>query len=122
MRARPPIAPQRSAVLADRARQMRHALTPSEARLWSALSGRKLGVQFRRQVPLAGRFIADFLAPAARLIVEVDGGYHAERRTADTRRDRVLARFGYRVLRLDAALVVQNFPAAVALIRDALAQ
>jgi hypothetical protein len=27
------------------------ALTVSEARLWAPLSGRKLGVQFRRQVP-----------------------------------------------------------------------
>jgi Protein of unknown function (DUF559) len=35
-------------------------------------------VVFRWQVPLLGRFIADFLAPAERLVIEVDGGHHAE--------------------------------------------
>jgi very-short-patch-repair endonuclease len=33
-----------------------------------------VGVERRRQVVI-GRFIADFVAPSARLIVEVDGGY-----------------------------------------------
>jgi very-short-patch-repair endonuclease len=64
----------------------RQVLTPSEARLWSALSARKLGVQFRRQVPLAGRYIVDFCAPSVRLVVEVDGAGHALRRRADARR------------------------------------
>ncbi len=58
-----------SAIVQQHARQMRFALTPSEAALWAQLSGRKLGVQFRRQVVVGGRFIADFLAPSARLIV-----------------------------------------------------
>ena len=65
--------------LEERARIMRCAPTPSEAALWRLLSARKLDVSFRRQVVVAGRFIADFAAPAARLIVEVDGGYHAHR-------------------------------------------
>jgi very-short-patch-repair endonuclease len=30
----------------------RRAMAESEARLWEALRGRRLGVQFRRQVPL----------------------------------------------------------------------
>lgn len=62
----------------------------TETILWQALSGSKLGVAFRRQVPI-GRYIADFLAPACRLVVEVDGGYHATpaRLRADARRDRL---------------------------------
>jgi very-short-patch-repair endonuclease len=98
----------------------RRALTASEARLWSALSARRLGVQFRRQVPLAGRFIVDFAAPSAGLIVEVDGVGHAHRRGADKRRDRALTALGWRVLRLDAALVISDLPAAVALVQQAL--
>jgi very-short-patch-repair endonuclease len=50
-----------------------------------------------------GRFIADFAAPTARLVVEVDGEYPSRRRTADARRDRVLRRLGYRVLRFEAS-------------------
>ena len=94
--------------------------TPSEARLWQALRSRKLGVQFRRQVPLCGRYIADFLAPAAKLVIEVDGSSHTARRSADARRDRVLASQGYRTLRLPASLVTADLELAVALIAQAL--
>jgi very-short-patch-repair endonuclease len=65
----------------------RRVMTPSELRLWSALSARKLGVQFRRQLPLAGCYIVDFCAPSARLVIEVDGALHALRVQADSRRD-----------------------------------
>jgi very-short-patch-repair endonuclease len=84
------------------------------------LRQKQLGVWFRRQVPI-GRFIADFAAVGLRLIVEVDGGYHAKRRAADARRDRALARLGYRVLRLEAALVLEQPPEAIARVRTALA-
>ena len=99
---------------------MRASLTPSEALLSARIRGRRLGVVFRRQVPLLGRFIADFLAPAVRLVVEVDGGHHAEQARADAHRDAVLARAGYRVLRLDAALVTRDLEAAVSRVRAAL--
>ena len=111
----------RSALLDERARDMRASLTPPEAVLWARIRGRRLGVVFRRQVPLLGRFIADFLAAAERLVIEVDGGHHAEQAGADARRDAVLARAGYRVLRLDAALVVRDIEAAISLVRAALA-
>ena len=110
----------RVALLNKRARAMRSALTTSEALLWARLRGRRLGVVFRRQVPLLGRFIADFLAPAERLVVEIDGRYHGERARGDARRDAVLERAGYRVLRLDAELVVRDIEAAVARVCAAL--
>jgi len=99
---------------------MRASLTPSEALLWARIRGRRLGVVFRRQVPLLGRFSADFFAPAERLVIEVDGGHHAEQARADTRRDAVLGRAGYRVLRLNAALVMRDIEGAVRLVRAAL--
>ena len=73
--------------------------------LWEALRCCQLGVRFRRQVVLQG-FIVDFFAPSARLVVEVDGAQHAQRRGADKRRDRALAVAGLSVLRLPAQLVV----------------
>ena len=111
----------RQAILAQHAHAMRHAPTPSEAALWRLLSARKLGVAFRRQVPLAGRYIADYLAPSARLVIEVDGASHRHRSHADARRDRVLARLGYRILRLEAGLVLQQPALAIARIQAALA-
>ena len=109
----------RALVLDIRARDMRFNPTRSEERLWRAIRGGQLGVAFRRQLPI-GRYIVDFLAPQASLVVEVDGSYHARRRGADERRDRWLRRAGYRVLRLDAELVLKDVAAAVAQIVRAL--
>jgi leucyl-tRNA synthetase len=100
---------------------MRKQPTTSELLLWAELSGGELGVWFRRQVVI-GASIVDFLAPARKLIVEVDGGYHgdARRQRSDARRDRRLERAGYRVLRVSAELVVNNMGQAVRLIQSAL--
>ncbi len=102
------------------ARQHRSQLTDSEARLWSELKRRKLGVSFRRQVPVAGLFIADFLAPSIKLIVEVDGAIHARKQGADARRARKLQRAGFRIVRVSAQLVLADLNAAIALVRAAL--
>jgi len=103
------------ALLVERAHFMRHNLTETESQLWRKLSGKQLGFAFKRQVPV-DRYIADFLAPAVKPVVEVDGAAHSLRRTADARRDRVFQRLGYRVLRIDAVLVRCNLAEAVALI------
>ena len=110
----------RERVLAERAGQMRHAPTASEVRLFEALRGGRLGVSFRRQVPVLGRIVVDLIAPEARLVVEVDGPYHAERVRADARRDRALARNGYWVLRLSAELVMHDLTEAVKRVEDEL--
>ena len=107
------------ALLAERAHFMRHNLTETEQMLWRRISGKQLGVAFKRQVPV-DRYILDFVAPAAKLVVEVDDRTHEFRRTADARRDHKLARLGYRVLRIPAALVRSNPAEAVASIVAAL--
>ena len=81
----------------------------------------KLAVRFKRQVPLGG-YIADFVAAQASLVVEVDGRCHQFKRASDARRDRKLARLGYRVLRLEAQLVLTELPVALARVREALAE
>ena len=92
---------------------MRHVPTPSEARVWEALRGGRLGVVFRRQFVL-GEHIVDFCAPAVRLVVEVDGGYHADRERLDARRDERLRRLGYCVVRVSREEVGRELPAVVA--------
>jgi very-short-patch-repair endonuclease len=98
--------------LEHHARSMRRHPTPSEQVLWQAIRGGRLGVSFRRQVPI-GSYIVDFLAPRERVIVEVDGGYHAERAPADRRRQRWLEKQGYTVVRVSAATVTRETAAAV---------
>ncbi|HEY5956684.1 MAG TPA: DUF559 domain-containing protein [Polyangiaceae bacterium] len=104
-----------------RAKQHRSAPTESEQRLWSRINSCQLGVWFRRQVPV-GNAIADFLAPCAKLIVEVDGSFYSTRRAADARRDAKLVRLGYRVLRIESALVLRHIEVAGERIRVALAR
>ena len=106
-------------LLAERANFMRHNLTETEQILWLKISSKQLGIAFKRQVPV-DRYILDFVAPNAKLAVEVDGRSHEFRRAADARRDRVLGRLGYRVLRIDAELVRRNVAEAVARIVAAL--
>ena len=60
----------------------------------------------RRQVPV-GPYIADFLCFELRLIVEVDGGQHAES-VRDVKRDNWLAQNEFRVLRFWNNDVLQN--------------
>jgi very-short-patch-repair endonuclease len=110
----------RSCTLSEYAAQMRHSPTLSEARLFEAVRGGKLGVACRRQAPLLGRYIGDLCAPAVRLVIEVDGAYQprASRRAAGPC---VLVRAGYRVLRLDIELIMNDCDAAVACVREAIA-
>ncbi|WP_373488559.1 endonuclease domain-containing protein [Blastomonas sp.] len=83
----------------DRARHMRKEPTEAEAKLWSCLrAGRLNGFKFRRQVTI-GTYIADFVCPSAKLIVEIDGSQHAEQTIYDAQRTAFLVGEGYRVIR-----------------------
>jgi very-short-patch-repair endonuclease len=91
-------------------------MTEAEAKLWSRLrNGRLLGMKFRRQVPI-GSFIADFGCRNPKLVVEVDGGQHAERIAQDASRSRVIAEHGYTVLRFWDHEVLKDTEAVLAAI------
>ncbi len=84
----------------SRPRNLRRSQTSVEELLWARLRNRQLeGHKFRRQVPL-GRFIVDLACYDARLVIEVDGGQHAERREEDAARTQWLESRGFRILRL----------------------
>ena len=106
MRSRQQRSQARSNQLTSYARSVLHAPTASEAALWLVLRGGAV-VSRSSESPLGERHIADFFAPAVGLVVEVDGALHRIRRTADRRRDEKLRRLGYRVVRVDAALVLR---------------
>ena len=78
---------------------MRREPTEAELKLWLILRNRRFAnFKFRRQVPI-GPYIADFVCYSAKLIVEADGGQHAEN-GYDQVRDAELNRRGFRLLRL----------------------
>ena len=82
----------------DTARVLRRNATDVERILWGLLRDRRLGgAKFRRQFPI-GPFVADFASVEHRLVVELDGGQHAES-SSDMRRDHFLTSAGWYVLR-----------------------
>jgi very-short-patch-repair endonuclease len=83
----------------DYARKLRKSMTDAERALWRLLRGRRLeGWVFRRQQPI-DRYIVDFVCFEARLVIEVDGGQHADS-VRDKKRDAHLRAQGFQVLRL----------------------
>lgn len=91
----------------DFARVLRRNSTEAERAMWYLLRDRRFdGVKFRRQVPV-GPYIADFASIEHRLVIELDGGQHAES-ARDNRRDAFLAAEGWRVLRFWNSDVMKN--------------
>jgi very-short-patch-repair endonuclease len=83
-------------------------MTDAERRLWYYLRAHRFeGLGFRRQVPL-GPYVADFLCEQLRIVVEVDGGQHAERKREDEERTRWFNSRGYRVVRFWNSDVMGN--------------
>jgi len=102
-----------------KAQQLRRELTDAERKLWSVLRNRQLeDAKFRRQQPI-GPFIVDFVCQERRLIVEADGGQHAEN-PVDERRTTFLESKGYRVLRFWNNDILNNLDAVAQLIVIAL--
>ena len=92
----------------QKARSLRENQTDAEGLLWHYLRHKQLdGHKFRRQQPI-GPYIVDFACMPRKVIVELDGGQHAERRTHDERRDRFLQGQGYRLLRFWNNEVFEN--------------
>jgi very-short-patch-repair endonuclease len=92
----------------DRARRLRRDQTDTEARLWEVLrAGRLEDWKWRRQATV-GPFIVDFLCLEAALIVELDGGIHADQVEYDARREAYLGRHGLTLLRFRNAQVIDD--------------
>ncbi|MBK1670330.1 DNA methylase [Rhodovibrio sodomensis] len=101
------------------AAELRRQPTEAERRLWQVLRARQLhGLKFRREHGLE-RYIVDFACPEARLIVELDGGQHADRAARDAARTQVLESKGYTVLRFWNNDVLENLEGVVEVIEAA---
>lgn len=111
----------RTKLLRDRAKAMRSGQTDAEHRLWQILRAKRLaGYKFKRQLPI-NHYIADFVCLRHRLIVEADGGQHAED-DRDERRDAYLRSQGFRVLRFWNIEIFDNEEGVLTSILEALEQ
>jgi very-short-patch-repair endonuclease len=90
-----------------RSRQLRRDMTNAEWRLWGVLRGSQFGVSFRRQHPIGPHF-ADFYCASLKLVIELDGGQHAEREAADAARTAFMEARGIAVVRYWNNEVMEN--------------
>ena len=92
----------------EQAKALRQRQTDAEGLLWHYLRNKQFGgFKFRRQQPI-GPYIVDFACMPEKLLVELDGGQHAERAAHDQRRDSFLRAKGYRMLRFWNNEVFEN--------------
>ena len=106
-------------VSTSRARRLRSNATSAELRLWNRLRGRAIdGYKFIRQQPI-GPYVVDFVCRERRLVVEVDGGQHADN-VRDRARDEWLRGYNYRVLRFWNNDVMNNMDGVLEVIAGAL--
>lgn len=90
------------------ARQLRRHSTKAEQYLWQFLKNKQLkGYKFRRQFVIYN-CIADFYCHELKLVIEVDGDVHLDRKNHDAVRDEMLREHGYIVLRFTNEEVFKN--------------
>jgi len=83
-------------------------MTEAERLLWRALRDRQLaGFKFRRQHPVRP-YVVDFVCIERKLVVEIDGGQHAQQVAKDAVRTTVIQAKGYRVIRFWNNEVLEN--------------
>jgi very-short-patch-repair endonuclease len=76
---------------------LRNNATEAEKYLWYMLRLKNLGVKFRRQTQI-GHYIVDFVCFEKGLVIEIDGGQHADSEN-DKIRDGWLKAEGFEVVR-----------------------
>jgi len=88
--------------------------------LWKHLSRIDAdGVRFRRNF-LVGKFVVEFCAPLAQLVVELDDGRRRERTAAEQARAIFMDNAGINVLRFWTEEVIHNIEGVLAVINAAL--
>lgn len=94
--------------LLENAKALRRTQTDAERKLWHCLRAHRfMGKKFKRQKPMR-RYVVDFVCPKEKLIIELDGGQHADNTDYDKERDAWLNKQGYTVLRFwDNELIVE---------------
>jgi very-short-patch-repair endonuclease len=103
-------------MLTTTAKNLRKNQTRVEAVLWNRLRAKQIeGIKFRRQQSIES-FIVDFVRFEKRIIIEVDGGQHAEKKQRDLRRDKLLIDNGFKVLRFWNNDVLDNIDGVLEII------
>ena len=100
------------------ARQLRKNQTPAEVFFWKKVRAKRFfSKKFLRQFIIEYQeildeksfYIVDFYCAEKRLIVELDGGIHLQRKEVDAVRQKVLEDMEYKVVRFKNEEVLENW-------------
>ena len=101
-------------------RRLHREQTEAESLLWQQLGANRFGgTKFRRQHPI-GNHIVDFCYLRHRLVIEIDGGQHAEEVEKDAARTARLEAHGFRVIRFWNNEVLRNLEGVLTSIAESL--
>ncbi|HBC29177.1 MAG TPA: cytosine methyltransferase [Prevotellaceae bacterium] len=106
-------------LLKELAKKNRKFPTEAEAVLWKHIKGNALGVPFRQQ-HIIGDYIVDFFCLPKKLVIEVDGGYHAEltQQELDKNRTSWLRYRGYHLIRFTNEEVLHDIEKVLEIIKS----
>jgi len=106
--------------LIQKAKELRRNMTEAERLLWHHLRAKQMaGFKFRRQ-EVIGNYIVDFACLKKKLIIEIDGGQHAENVEYDHKRTRYLERLGFKIIRFWNNEVLRNIGGVLQVILEQL--
>ena len=103
-------------VIKERVRDLRKKQTPAEQYFWNEVRSNKLGFSFRRQYPIVfyigdirRLFVADFFCKEKKLVIEIDGKIHENKKEYDESRTFIINDLGYTVMRFSNEQILSNF-------------
>ncbi|MDA0376454.1 MAG: DUF559 domain-containing protein [bacterium] len=102
------------------ARKLRKRMTEEEIILWEVIRLKNFcGLRMRKQVPI-GPYIVDFLQRKQRLIIEIDGKIHLQRKEYDAAREEYLRGLNYSIIRFSNKEIHDDLPKVLSEIARAL--
>jgi len=94
------------------AEALRKNMTPAEQILWLRLNKSQLGFRFKAQHPI-DIFIADFYCHQFKLVVEIDGGIHEQKKEYDEGRTAELEQLGLTIIRFTNEEVLSDIDSVI---------
>lgn len=95
------------------ARELRNNMTEAEKNIWYGYL-RNFRYPVLRQKPI-DNYIVDFYCPKLRLIIEIDGDTHyfEERKNYESKRTKILGKYGLKILRFTNKDILKNLSGVV---------
>ena len=102
--------------LKKKAQKLRRNSTYAERLLWKYIKGKQLlGYQFSRQKPI-NEYIVDFYCNELKLIIEIDGISHNNKKEYDNKRNNTLKKLGFEIIRFDGYYLIKHIHNSIGMI------